>query len=309
MEAHKQHSPWYSLMILLGLTLGCAFVTQFLGLIGFVLVTGKADWLFNPEAATGLLESPGFLYSTLLISSVGTFLLPSLILQNMEKRQYRYFPSNTNKIGLYLLLTLIFLVVFNPAMEFISLWNQKMSFPESMKGVETWMLDKEQESSYIIEKVIVTTSPLFLFLNLIVMAIVPAIVEEFYFRGSLQGILTRMFGNIHVAIWVTAIVFSAIHLQFYGFFPRMILGLIFGYSFYWTQNIWVAVFGHFINNAAVTIIAYVLLNEGKTFKEIQTMESYSSIYYILSVLLAIAVGYYFYQVSRKSHEHKQSQLG
>lgn len=309
MESLRKNTPWQSFMILLGLTLACALLTQFLAVIGYLFFSGDYKNLGTGLDTSKLLDSPSFLYTSLFISSVGTFLLPSLFLQNLEKHQYQYFEAKPRRISLYLFLTLLFLLVANPIMEYISIWNQNMSFPEALKGLENWMFEKEQQSADLIKQVIMTSSLSRLALNLFVMAVVPAIVEEFYFRGSLQGITMRMFGNPHVAIWVTAIVFSAIHLQFYGFFPRMILGLIFGYSYYWTKNIWIAVFGHFVNNASVTIIAYYLHSQGKSFEEIQKMESYSSIYYILSIVLTLAVGYYFYQVSHKSDEYKQSQLG
>ncbi|HMR19324.1 MAG TPA: CPBP family intramembrane metalloprotease, partial [Sphingobacterium sp.] len=105
----------------------------------------------------------------------------------------------------------------------------------------------------------------------------------------------RMLNNHHLAIWITAVVFSAIHFQFYGFFPRLLLGAFFGYMMAWTQNIWVPVVAHFINNASVTLLAFYFTKQGKTYADLQTYESYSIFVYIGGVALSLATGYWFYR--------------
>ncbi len=96
--------------------------------------------------------------------------------------------------------------------------------------------------------------------NLLMIAILPAIGEEFFFRGILQRLFSEWFKNIHVAIFITAFIFSAIHFQFFGFFPRFLLGLYLGYLFYWSGNLWIPIVVHFINNALVVILAYISAN-------------------------------------------------
>ena len=89
--------------------------------------------------------------------------------------------------------------------------------------------------------------------NLFVVAILAALTEECFFRGTLQRILSRFHAKPHVVIWTAAILFSAFHLQFYGFFPRMLLGAYFGYLLLWSRSIWLPIFAHFINNAIAVI--------------------------------------------------------
>nr|WP_256471379.1 CPBP family intramembrane glutamic endopeptidase [Solitalea agri] len=96
-----------------------------------------------------------------------------------------------------------------------------------------------------------------LWLNLFMMAVLPAIGEELLFRGVAQRLFIDTFKNANAGIWVAAIVFSALHFQFYGFLPRMLLGVLFGYLFYWSGNIWLAVFAHFVNNATVVVFSYL----------------------------------------------------
>lgn len=303
----KKNSPWLSLMILLGLTFACAFVLQLVVVLGILIGTGDINSLVNSGGSI-YPEDTMMLYLLLGISSIATFLLPALFLQIIEKRQVDYFPKESAHLGKYLVLSLLFLLACNPAMELVSRWNMEMTLPESFQGMEAWMRGKEDEMAELTEKLVMVESLEYLLLNLFVMAVIPAIVEEFYFRGALQKIFIRLFNNVHVAIWVTAIIFSAIHVQFYGFFPRMLLGLIFGYAFLWSRNIWVPVFAHFLNNASVTLIAYFYAREGKTYYDLQNSNPYSLPLYIGSIILSIGIAYYFYMISQNKNKQNGLEL-
>ena len=89
------------------------------------------------------------------------------------------------------------------------------------------------------------------------MAIIPAIGEEVLFRGIIQRKIFHKIGDMHISIWLTAILFSAIHLQFLGFFPRVILGAMFGYMYAWSRNLWTPIFAHFVNNATTLLMVYL----------------------------------------------------
>jgi hypothetical protein len=96
----------------------------------------------------------------------------------------------------------------------------------------------------------------FLF-NMVMIAILPAIGEEIMFRGLIQRLLKEWLGNIHIAIFISALLFSAMHMQFYGFLPRMVLGMVFGYLFLWTGSLWIPIFAHFIQNGMVVVVTYL----------------------------------------------------
>lgn len=303
----KSHSPWYSLFILVGLSLVCSFVLQLLSILGLVVVSGDRGAFFN---VTSLLSDPlagssNFIYILLLAGSIGTFLLPAVFLQVIERRYFAYFPVASQRKFIFYLLSFLFLLSVNPLLGLVSEWNRGMSLPESMSGVEIWMREKEDQMALLTQNLVMTTSAWQLASNILVFAVVPAICEEFFFRGSVQGIAKRMLNNDHMAIWVTAVVFSAIHLQFYGFLPRVFLGAIFGYMLVWTQNIWVPVFAHFVNNASVTIVAFIFASQGKTYEDMMhTGDSYHISLYILSLVGSATVGYYFYR-SRLIKQHKE----
>jgi membrane protease YdiL (CAAX protease family) len=89
--------------------------------------------------------------------------------------------------------------------------------------------------------------------------VIPAIGEEFFFRGGIQNIISDK-KNIHVAVWVSAFVFSAIHMQFYGFIPRMLLGGMYGYLLFWSGSLWLPVIAHFVNNGMAVLVYYLRYN-------------------------------------------------
>jgi membrane protease YdiL (CAAX protease family) len=119
------------------------------------------------------------------------------------------------------------------------------------------MIEKEDKADNLIDMLVVSNTFWVMILNLITIALIPAIAEEMIFRGVFQKIFNNLFKSGHIAIWVTAFIFSAIHFQFFGFIPRFILGLVFGYLFYWSGSLWLSIISHFVNNAFPVIMAYI----------------------------------------------------
>jgi membrane protease YdiL (CAAX protease family) len=143
-----------------------------------------------------------------------------------------------------------------PIVSFTGQINAVMHLPVWLSGVENWMIKKEESTDDLIDTLIFSNTIPGMVLNLVIIAMIPAIAEEFIFRGILQKILIRLFSSDHIAIFVTAIIFSAIHFQFFGFIPRFILGLVFGYLFLWGGTLWLPIVAHFVNNAFPVILTY-----------------------------------------------------
>ena len=97
-----------------------------------------------------------------------------------------------------------------------------------------------------------------LIVTVLMVGLMTGIGEELTFRGIIQSLVTEKSNNHHIAIWVTAIIFSAIHFQFFGFFPRMLLGAFFGYLMVWSGSIWLPIYAHFLNNSMAVVAAYML---------------------------------------------------
>jgi membrane protease YdiL (CAAX protease family) len=116
------------------------------------------------------------------------------------------------------------------------------------------MQNMEESNKALTERLLTTDSSLILLYNILVIAVAAGIAEEFFFRGCLQQMFKKIFNNGNLAVCLTAVIFSAIHFQFYGFIPRLILGMILGYMFLWSRNLWVSSIAHIINNMVAILI-------------------------------------------------------
>ena len=303
----KKNSGWQSLIILLLLTFACSLGIQFIVmLLGFF--TGGVDISGNQDSVRSMLDSRFFTSALLAASSFGTFYLPAVFLQKRES-YYEYFPTYHLDKYLFYVLAVVLLVVFAPLMEVIGDWNASMKLPSYLKGIEQWMREQEDTMAVLTKKMVMVDNVWFLLLNIVVMAVLPAIAEEYYFRGSLMHIIGRLVKNHHLAIWITAFIFSAIHVQFFGFFLRLILGAFFGYMLVWTKNVWVPILAHFVNNALVTILAYYYTKQGKSFEDLQVMSDYPIFVYIGSLLLTIGVIVLFVKNSKEEKYSNGERLG
>jgi membrane protease YdiL (CAAX protease family) len=128
-----------------------------------------------------------------------------------------------------------------------------MKLPVFMERIETWMQGMEASAEKVTNLLLSGTDGFSIAMNLFVVAIMAAVTEEFLFRGVFQRIIGKWTVKPQVIIWTVAVIFSAVHLQFYGFIPRLLMGAYFGYLIYWSKNIWLPVLAHFTNNAVAVI--------------------------------------------------------
>lgn len=160
------------------------------------------------------------------------------------------------------------LILIGVAVMFVSIpvttrlttWNESMSFGKNLSWLEDWIKSLEETAKAATEKMLNVNTFGGLLLNLLIIALIPAFGEEMTFRGVLQQSLTRKL-NPHVAIILSAAIFSFIHFQFYGFLPRMFLGILLGYMFYITGSLWTSMLMHFFNNGTAVVL-YYLNNKG-----------------------------------------------
>jgi membrane protease YdiL (CAAX protease family) len=154
------------------------------------------------------------------------------------------------------MVTILALCAF-PVTALAGQFNAGMMLPDWLTGVEQWMREKEDHADNLLKLIMSPVTFSGMLMNIIIIAAIPAISEELIFRGVFQRIFQNLFRSGHFAVWFVSFMFSAIHLQFYGFLPRLILGVIFGYLFLWSRNLWLPVIAHFINNAIPTAGAYL----------------------------------------------------
>lgn len=149
------------------------------------------------------------------------------------------------------LLSVVILITAMPFISLIAQLNQLLVLPDWLGGLEVWMQELEHSGEKTTELLLSGESFVNYLSNLLVVGVIAAVAEETFFRGALQQLLVKQFNNKHVGIWLAAIVFSIMHLQFYGFLPRLMLGALLGYLFVWSNNLWIPILIHFLNNALV----------------------------------------------------------
>ncbi|HVN56672.1 MAG TPA: CPBP family intramembrane glutamic endopeptidase [Bacteroidales bacterium] len=188
---------------------------------------------------------------------VGVFLLPAIITGWMfSSRGFSVLGLGRHPLPSGIVLVVLAGLIIIPVIDFTSAINSKLVLHGSLSGVQEWIRAREDTASKLTGVLVSSEGMPSLLVNYFLIAILPAISEEMLFRGILQKLLNDLFRSGHAAVWVTAIIFSSIHLQFFGFLPRLILGLLFGYLFYWSGNLWYPVTAHFVNNAIPVTIAY-----------------------------------------------------
>jgi membrane protease YdiL (CAAX protease family) len=236
----------------------------------FFGVDGMMESISISEGAPG---NVNFLKYFQVIQSIGLFVVPPFILAWLYHENIaEYLQINRSTKGISFLLAAFSLLFVVPFINYLGEINSQMSFPESFSGIESWMRTMEDTAKVMVDKFMKVESISGLLFNIFMIAIIPAIGEELMFRGVIQRILTNLTKNRHWGIWIAALLFSAMHMQFYGFLPRMVLGAMFGYLLVWTGTMWVPILAHFVNNA-MGVLGYYLINKGVISKDVEELGS------------------------------------
>lgn len=194
------------------------------------------------------------------LQSVGMFVLPPFIIASLLSHKplkslyLTVFPSQKN-----LWITVVAMLVAVPAVNLLSWLNQQVVLPDFLNGLEQWLKSSEEEAASLTEKLVSVDNIKGLIINVLLISVIPAFGEELFFRGSLFGILNSRIGKV-LAVWLTAIVFSAVHFQFYGFVPRFFLAVLFGYLLVWGKSLWLPIVAHFVNNFIAVLFYYLKYN-------------------------------------------------
>jgi uncharacterized protein len=190
--------------------------------------------------------------------SIGLFVLPPVLIAFVVQGKIVDYLRINKLPGLYMLVLSLLVVLFAiPSINVLVQLNKGIVFPDQFEEIERLFRKMEDNSNSTIQSFLQTNSISGYLVNILVIALIPAIGEELLFRGVFQRMFYEWSRNIHLAIILSAFIFSAMHMQFYGLLPRMVLGALFGYLFYWSQNLWLAVIAHFFNNALAVTFYYL----------------------------------------------------
>ena len=250
-------SPLYQLFVSIMIITVTGIVLSVIFILAGILVSGNDYSVLNKLSGSQDNNEVGFIRYLLIIQDISWLIIPSVIIMNLM------LPEQTDRLSIFrpphmteVLLVIILAFCIFPVTSFTGQINSEMRLPDTLSGIEHWMTKQEEKADNIIDLLIPAKTLTVMFLNLLLIALIPAVGEELIFRGVFQKIFSGLFKSDHAAIWVTSILFSTIHLQFYGFIPRLILGLVFGYLFYWSGTLWLPVISHFVNNAFPVILTY-----------------------------------------------------
>lgn len=250
--------PFTSLLIILAVVFSGFVVIG--PMIGLMLVMPFYEGDFLTDLIKNQLSSDAFVPLMLLqgaTSFTGLVLMPMAYIRYSENRPIREFFPRDNNLPLAIAIACVMIVSFIIAISPITEWNMSVEFPESLKSLEQWLRSKEDSAAEMTKLMTNFESFGGFLLGLLVIAVFAGVGEEFVFRGLIQNELYRGSKNIHLAIWISAILFSAFHLQFFGFLPRVLLGALFGYLYYWSGNLWIPIIGHFFNNGFLLTMVYL----------------------------------------------------
>ena len=262
------------------------FILLALIIIGLILgtVIGLA-YVFITKSNPQDLNSLRFMQ---ISSQLFTFVFPPIAYAFLVKEKPVNALGLKNAKILWLLIGTAMIFAIMPLNSILAEWNAGLKLPESLSALEQMMKQMQESASAMIEKFVSVDTIGGLILNLFMIAGLAALGEELLFRSIIQTSLIKICKNAHVGILIASAIFSFIHLEFYGFVPRLILGMLLGYMFYFSGSIWIPMLMHFLNNGTVVLI-YFLNNKGITNIDVDTFGQTSIPVLIVSIVVMIVL--------------------
>jgi len=237
-----------------------------------------------------------FLKFTQLFTSVGLFVAPPIVFSLLSGIEpFRFLKMNQLPVLVLCLSSILLMWVQLPWINAVGAWNNSLVLDGDLAELYKSLRAKEDAATAMIEVFLEMNGPTQLVFTFFLVAVVPAIGEEMLFRGVLQPVFIRVFKNQHLGIWLTAFVFSFIHFQFFGFVPRLLIGVFLGYLFAFTGNLWYSIIAHMANNGIAVIGYYLLQHELiKTSPDALGTSENAAILCGVSVVLTL-IGLYFFK--------------
>lgn len=227
------------------------FLFLIIFLIG-TLIGAAASALFVSGGDTGMKIGQG-------VASIFMFVVPPIVYYYITRKENRMQALGLRRLSSpwwLIIVAVALMIVSIPVTTTLTTWNEGMHLGGAFSGIEKWMKELEETAQALTDKMTNVDTIGGLLLNLLVIALIPAVGEEMTFRGVIQQSLTRRM-NPHIAIILSAAIFSFFHFQFFGFFPRLFLGILLGYMFYITGSLWTSILMHFVNNGAAVTLYYL----------------------------------------------------
>lgn len=272
-------------------------------LAGFVIIGGTLSIvLFSLITGTDLTDFYKMIFlmedvtkARLLLLSVQAlntlfvyFILPILYIYLFQKNLKQIFLIRKKRLGSFILISLVIFITSLPVISQLIVFNQQIQLPERFSNFIEVLLRMEEETQKALDLIVFYNNWYEIIPILFVIAVLAGIGEELLFRGVIQNELFSIYKNPHVAIWVSAALFSFVHFQFHGFLPRMVLGGLFGYLYYWSGSLLIPIIIHFVNNALTFTLINYERNQDKTLVDTSVSLEITVASTIICIILIIA---------------------
>jgi len=290
-------SPVYTKLLITGFILVLSTLVFFLLWAVLAIPFFDVNFFSNPNVIVpGELENINISKFFQIVISIGLFIIPPFVLAWLFSGRYAAYLHVSRYPNMFLSLIIV-LSIFTiiPLIDLTAVFNSNLILPDSLSWLEEWMQDNEAKAGELTVAFLEMNNLSDFIINIVLIAMLPAIGEELLFRGIVQRIFVDWIKNPHVAIFITAFIFSAFHFQFYGFLPRMLIGIYLGYLLVWSNNLWYPIIAHFVNN--VTIVIYLYFSKLDTAEVIsgQTGEGFSLLIVLVGVILFILLNLFVYR--------------
>ena len=296
-STNKKNNIWHYLVALIGVICISVLAGQ-LALNSLFTISKSAYYLlgkYKVNYRSFLLISQAIMASAIFIVA------PLLYWFSIEKKSIRCFFVGEQHYSQFIMLTIGLTIAAMMVNTVFTYWNVHIKFPAYLKAFEAWAQKKEWELKKLTDLLTTFKSIYDLLIAIVIIAIIPAIGEELLFRGILQNLFFRSTRNIHIAILTSAFVFSAIHLQLYGFLPRFLLGVLFGYLYWWAKNLIFPIIAHFFNNSFALTISF-LYPKSATVYELEGYQLPPTFIIILFTIIGTFLGIYIQKKTRYLHK-------
>lgn len=288
--------PSLKLLILLALVIASFFVV-------FLFGTGMSLIIFGRDVLDSLNLDPGNLTDSSvsilkffqIVNQLGVFIVPAILFAWLNDKDIKGYLRLSFKTDIrFYIMGILIIFTLLPLVNWLLEINNDLVLPRSLDSLEQWFREMEEEAALITEAFLKTETITGLLYNLFIVAFLASVAEELLFRGVLVRVFTEWTSNIHAGVIIPAVLFSALHLQFYGFLPRMVLGIVLGYLFVRSGSLMVPVLVHFVNNGLAVIIAF-LSNRGLINMDV---ESFGSTDNVLLILASLLISFFIMSVIR-----------
>ncbi|WP_226390021.1 CPBP family intramembrane glutamic endopeptidase [Penaeicola halotolerans] len=298
----ENRNPWFSFFLLILVSFGCLVIFQSIAFVLAPLIFGVPmdEMIGMMQGASSGEKMLEVMYLLQAISAIGGFIVgPLIYLWVLDKAKVKellpFKVTSTKQLVMTIPIMFVFIIGISSIIEF----NMNLTFPEPF---ESWARAQEDQLAEL-TKMLTTFDGFGMFLvGIFVVAVIPGIGEELLFRGVMQPLLIKATKSHHVGIWLAAIIFGLIHMQFYGVIPRILLGAAFGYLYHYSGSLVIPMLAHFFNNAFSLSMAYLAQLEIID-PELAEGTDVVNVYFSL---FALGLSIYFIYLFKKTHPSNQA---